>query len=108
MKKPIFIDHSGGPDVWEARSMMAEDYALGEYEPRFPVPAIPLRVVVGTEYMYDTVYIEIASDEDPVIVALWDFNFDRCIDFNTPLGEYQRWNYPCLSTRGEDALARMD
>lgn len=79
----------------------AMEYIDGFAEPHYPVPAIPLRVVVGTEYMYDTVYIETASDEDPVIVALWDFNFDRCMDFGTPLGMYQHWDVPCVRVNSE-------
>lgn len=72
-------------------------YAMGWYEPNYPVPAVPLKVILcGQYYMYDTVYVELDDENDPVIVCLWDFNFDRCIDFSTPLGEYQWFETPHL------------
>lgn len=66
------------------------------------MPAIPLNVVVGDDFMHDTVYIERLNygEDDPVIVAIWDFNFDRNMDFGTPYGEYQYWppdtKYVCI------------
>lgn len=73
----------------------AQEYACGKYKPFYPVPAIPLRVCIGDDYMHDTVYIETTDDpEDPVIVCLWDFNFDHYIDFGTPYGEYQAFPLP--------------
>jgi hypothetical protein len=47
------------------------------------------------DYMYDTTYIEeLTIDVDGTwcsdhIVCLWDWNFDRNMDFGTPLGEMQ-------------------
>lgn len=71
--------------------------AIGAYlrmaantKPHYPVPAIPLRVVHGTDYMADTVYIERLNygEDDPVIVSVLDVNFDRCMDFGTPIGKF--------------------
>lgn len=84
-------------------------YIRGARRPHYQLPAIPVRVVIGAEYMYDTLYIETADDrEDQIILALWDFNFDRCMDFGTPFGTYQYWECPCLSTRGGDAPERRE
>lgn len=64
-------------------------YAIGLLPPRYPVPAIPLKVVVGQEEYWDTVYIEDITDpESPYIVCMWDFNWDRCMDFGTKYGQY--------------------
>lgn len=75
------------------------EYFGGLAEPNFPMPDVPLHVVLHSDdYMYDTVYIETADDiEDPIIVALWDFNFDRCIAFGTPYGGYQGFKTPTIS-----------
>lgn len=61
-------------------------YAAGLEKPHYWLPAIPLEVVYySDDYMYDTVYIH----DGDCIYALWDFNWDRCMDFGTPYGEYQ-------------------
>lgn len=65
-------------------------YRRGDTPPRYPVPAIPLRAVWGTDYMWDTVYLERPCENDPVIVSVCDMNFDRCLDFGTPWCEFYR------------------
>lgn len=60
-------------------------YLLGYREPRFPVPAVPLRVVwpdtwrivyrnINYTGYRDMIYIDDVSDpDDPVMVCAWDF-----------------------------------
>ena len=69
----------------------------------YPVPAIPLHVVFfGEEYMYDTMYIEELTVDingqwcADHIVCLWDWNFDRNMDFGTPPGEMQMFFHDWL------------
>lgn len=71
-------------------------YQAGKLPPEHPMPVIPLKVVLhSNDFMYDTVYIEdVAVADDPVIVALWDFNFDRNLDFGTTYGEHQYFRRP--------------
>lgn len=72
-------------------------YQAGKLPPEHPMPVIPLKVVLyGDSFMYDTVYIETVYPDDSVIVCLWDFNFDRNLDFGTPYGEYQWFETPHL------------
>lgn len=63
-------------------------YPAGYERPHYPVPAIPLRAVWGTDCMWDTVYLERPCENDPVIVSICDMNFDRCLDFDTPWCEF--------------------
>lgn len=68
-------------------------YHAGLEKPAFPLPAIHLEAVfLGDDYMHDTVYLH----DGDVIHALWDFNYDRCQDFNLPYGEYQWWETPMV------------
>lgn len=44
-------------------------------KPNYPVPAIPVRVDLGTWYE-NIVMINDGNGEDPVILAMWDYNTD--------------------------------
>lgn len=70
-------------------------YLKGKDKPNYPVPAIQYEAVFGShheECMYDTMLIlrhGVCCEEcGPYLEAICDFNWDRCMDFGTPHGEF--------------------
>lgn len=65
-------------------------YTHGEIKPHFPVPAIPLQVEVNRWAESGPYHnsITISHKGGHHLVAIFDYNFDRCMDFHYKVGVY--------------------
>lgn len=74
-----------------------ECYWRGYREPRYPMPAIPLKVVWTPSIddpFHDTIVIYTIGEPRPccgntkILVALFDYDDGRCFNWFLPIGEY--------------------
>lgn len=63
-------------------------YQEGLRPPRYPVPVIPLNVEIHPLWQDDVFHNSITIYHEEELVCIWDFDFDRCMDFSYDVGVY--------------------
>jgi hypothetical protein len=72
-----------------ARRQAWGPYVNGVTAPHFPAPTIPLLVSITGDVddpFHSSVAVRRRGSQH--LVAIWDFCFDRCMDFHYKMGEY--------------------